>query len=161
LISGQVAVMQRSGISEVKLVGQDINAPEKALLAIKEADQIIIGPGSLYTSLLAALSAEGIREAIETSEGRKIYIANLQQQKYETFGYNIADHIRALNKHGIKCDVTLLPVKSVLESGDIPDDTETIKVPLTTESGNIHDHNLLGEALAGLWLRHLESDKEV
>lgn len=66
--------------------------------AIKEADLIIIGPGSLYTSVLATLLVKGVVEALEKSKGKKIYICNLMTEKGETEGFKASDHIKAIEE---------------------------------------------------------------
>ncbi|MBC7326979.1 YvcK family protein [bacterium] len=66
--------------------------------AIKEADLIIIGPGSLYTSVLAALLVEGMVEALEKSKAKKVYICNLMTEKGETQGFKASDHIKAIKE---------------------------------------------------------------
>lgn len=66
--------------------------------AIREADLIIIGPGSLYTSVLATLLVKGVVEALEKSKGKKIYICNLMTEKGETDGFKASDHIKAIEE---------------------------------------------------------------
>ena len=75
-------------------------AVEACLRAIAEADLILLGPGSLYTSVLPNLLVEGIPEAIRRSEAMKVYNMNLMTQDGETEKYGAADHIRALFDHG-------------------------------------------------------------
>lgn len=69
------------------------------LEAIAHADLITLGPGSLFTSLLPNLLIEGIKEAIEQSSARKIYILNIMTQIGETLDYTAADHLEALQQH--------------------------------------------------------------
>lgn len=71
----------------------------ETLAAIKEADLITLGPGSLYTSLIPNLLVRGIPEQIARSKALKVYVANLMTQPGETRGYTAADHVRALNDH--------------------------------------------------------------
>lgn len=66
--------------------------------AIREADLIIIGPGSLYTSILANLLIEGMVEALEKSKGKKVYICNLMTERGETDGFKASDHIKAIRE---------------------------------------------------------------
>ncbi|MGB9797441.1 MAG: gluconeogenesis factor YvcK family protein, partial [bacterium] len=68
----------------------------EAKRAIMEADLIIIGPGSLYTSVLSNLLVEGMVEALEKSKGRKVYICNLMTERGETDGFKASDHIKAI-----------------------------------------------------------------
>ena len=68
--------------------------------AIREADLIVLGPGSLYTSVIPNLLVSGIREAIHESDAVKVYVMNLMTQSGETAGYTAVDHVRALFDHG-------------------------------------------------------------
>jgi len=72
-----------------------------ALAAIAEADLILLGPGSLYTSIIPNLLVDGIAEAIAESSAKKLYICNIMTQDGETEGYTAADHIQALLNHGV------------------------------------------------------------
>jgi uncharacterized cofD-like protein len=71
----------------------------KAIEAIKQADLILLGPGSLYTSILPNLLIPEIANAIAKSKAPRVYIANLMTQPGETAGYALADHLRAIQKH--------------------------------------------------------------
>lgn len=75
---------------------QDPEATPEALAAIAEADLIILGPGSLYTSIIPNLLVKGIPEAITQSPARKIYVCNVMTQKGETTNYTVTDHVLAL-----------------------------------------------------------------
>ncbi len=70
----------------------------KALMAIQEADYIVIGPGSLYTSIIPNLLVPGIREAIAQSNVPCIYVCNIMTQPGETEGYSVGDHIRVIDR---------------------------------------------------------------
>jgi uncharacterized cofD-like protein len=67
--------------------------------AIRKADLILVGPGSLYTSIIPNLLVEGISAAICRSKATRIYIANLMTQPGETQGYSVADHVQAIYSH--------------------------------------------------------------
>lgn len=74
----------------------------EVLTAIKQADMIVLGPGSLYTSLIANLVVGGVVPAIRKSNAVKVYVANIMTQPQETTGYTLSDHIRAIEQHGGK-----------------------------------------------------------
>ena len=96
-VDGQVALaLSRGKVEEMRLTPGDAVASPAALEAIAAADQIVIGPGSLYTSLLATLLVPGIAAAVNASDARLIYIANLSTQDGETLGMDCADHLDAL-----------------------------------------------------------------
>ncbi len=71
----------------------------KALEAIRDADLILLGPGSLYTSILPNLLIPEIANAIAVSKAPRVYIANLMTQPGETAGYALADHLKAIREH--------------------------------------------------------------
>lgn len=70
----------------------------KALKAIREADFIIIGPGSLYTSIIPNLLVPEIADAIAKSQAPRIYVCNIMTQAGETQGYSVSDHIQAIDR---------------------------------------------------------------
>ena len=67
--------------------------------AINDADLIILGPGSLYTSIIPNLLVEGVAQAVEKSKAKKIYICNIMTQPGETDNYSVSDHVKAIFKH--------------------------------------------------------------
>ena len=74
-------------------------ATQESVDAIKNADAIILGPGSLYTSVLPNLLIEGIQKAVAKSKALKIYICNVMTEAGETDDYSVSDHMRAIMKH--------------------------------------------------------------
>lgn len=72
---------------------------DEALEAIQEADAILIGPGSLYTSLIPTLLVSGISERIVQSKAVKIFVCNVMTQPGETDNYSVSDHLQAINDH--------------------------------------------------------------
>lgn len=71
----------------------------EAIEAIKEADAIILGPGSLYTSVIPNLLVKDISTALSKTSAIKIYVANIMTQRGETDGFNVEDHVEAIVKH--------------------------------------------------------------
>jgi uncharacterized cofD-like protein len=71
----------------------------EVLEAIKQANLILVGPGSLYTSILPNLLVSGVAEAIEKSSATRVLVANLMTQPGETQGYSLADHVRVIYSH--------------------------------------------------------------
>ncbi len=86
-------------IRHVFLTPADIKPPEDALHAIRLADAIIIGPGSVFTSVIPNLLVKGIGEAIEASHAIKVYVCNVMTQPGESDGFTAADHVRAVANH--------------------------------------------------------------
>lgn len=90
-------------IKRVRLLPEHPAALPASIQAIEEADLIILGPGSLYTSIIPNLLTSGISEAVCQSDAVKIYIMNVMTQDGETEGYTASDHIKALQKHSGQC----------------------------------------------------------
>ena len=86
-------------ITKVRLIPEHPKALPEAVEAIREADMIILGPGSLYTSIIPNLLVDGIVEAIRQSDALKVYVANVMTQEGETEGYTASDHIAAIFQH--------------------------------------------------------------
>lgn len=87
-------------ITQVRLLPERPPALTETLHAIEEADLILLGPGSLYTSVIPNLLVGGVGEAIRSSDALKIYVCNIMTQDGETEGYTAADHVSALLSHG-------------------------------------------------------------
>lgn len=94
------------GESHIPVIGEkikrvyykdEVEAPEENLKALEEADLIIFGIGSLYTSIIPNLLLKGIKESLKKSKAKKIYICNAMQQPGETDGYTVSEHIKAIN----------------------------------------------------------------
>ena len=85
----------------------DVQAYDKAVKAILEADMIIYGIGSVYTSILPNIIITGIRDALAKTKATKVYFANCMTQNNETFDYDLKDHIDALEKHGAPIDLVI------------------------------------------------------
>ena len=88
-------------IRQVRLLPEHPKALPEALTAIREADMIVLGPGSLYTSIIPNLLVDGVAEAIQASDALKVYVCNVMTQEGETEGYTVSDHIAALFAHSV------------------------------------------------------------
>jgi len=99
VIDGQSKIADATGIDRVWVTPDDVAASGDALAAIAEADLIVLGPGSLYTSLLPSLLLPQIRDALLASPAVRVYACNVATQRGETDGYDLADHLEALVAH--------------------------------------------------------------
>jgi len=86
-------------IREVYLVPANPPAHPEAVRAILEADLIVLGPGSLYTSVLPNLLVQGVKRSLIAAPARKIYVCNVATQHGETDGFSAADHVAAIEDH--------------------------------------------------------------
>ncbi|MFP5326124.1 MAG: uridine diphosphate-N-acetylglucosamine-binding protein YvcK, partial [Acidimicrobiia bacterium] len=105
-VEGQVAVERAGRISAVTLIPADVAPPSEVPAAIAAADQVVIGPGSLFTSVIAACLPDATRKAIATAKGTVVYVCNLRENP-ETVGFDVSSHVDALEGHGISPHVVL------------------------------------------------------
>lgn len=152
-VAGQVAVMSSGRIRRVSLVPPDARPPAEAVAALERADQVIIGPGSLYTSVLAAVAVPGIADAIAVSGAQRVLVCNLRPQVPETEGYTVADHVSALGRHRVEIDVVLCDTTG-MALGPMGDGRapwpRVVDRPLAGTNGLVHDPARLAVALADL-----------
>jgi uncharacterized cofD-like protein len=100
LVQGESNISQStSAIKRVYLEPEHPPAYPEAVKAILEADLIVLGPGSLYTSVLPNLMVDGIRRALMASDALKIYVCNVATQRGETDGFGVREHLQALLSH--------------------------------------------------------------
>jgi uncharacterized cofD-like protein len=148
-VTGQVAISRAVGIGRVVVVPPDASVPVDAIEALVDADQVVLGPGSLFTSVLAAAVVGGVRDALKRSSGRRVYVCNVRAELGETRGYDVAAHVAALRRHDVEPDVVLAQ-RGALPLGDLGDDVEVVEADLVRPNGLAHDPVLLGAALADL-----------
>jgi uncharacterized cofD-like protein len=99
VIHGQSRIMRTVGIDRVWLTPGDVRPSEDALAAIAEADLIVLGPGSLYTSLLPSLLIPDIRESLLAASAPRVFVCNVATQEGETTGLDLAAHVEAVIAH--------------------------------------------------------------
>jgi len=166
-------------IERVELLPEGSPALPETLAAIREADLILLGPGSLYTSIIPNLLVDGVAAAICRSEAMKIYIANIMTQDGETEGMTLSDHLRALLRHsgpglvGL-CLANSAPVgEGLLERYRAEDaeplvvdrqaveelGAEVVELPLTSHRGDYarHDPDRLARAVLDLYDQRAET----
>lgn len=116
-IRGQVTIERATGIRNLRFDPADPKSPPEAVAAILAADQIIIGPGSLFTSVLATAVVPQILDALIETRAERVFVANVANDRAEAHGFDLAAHIRALEAHRVPIDI-------VLASGGVDDDGE-------------------------------------
>jgi len=99
VVDGQSRIMRTPSIEQVWLTPADVQPSTDALEAIAEADLIVIGPGSLYTSLLPSLLLPGLRDAVLRATAPRLYVCNVATQEGETAGFDLAAHVETLIAH--------------------------------------------------------------
>ncbi len=100
VVAGESRIPARRGkIRRVRLTPPAIRPNPQVVAALAAADLIVVGPGSLYTSLIPVLLVPGVAEAIRAAPAVRVLVANLMTQPGETDGYDVADHLAALEAH--------------------------------------------------------------
>lgn len=100
IIAGETRITHSGKkIRRLRLNPRRVRPMPEVLEAIAEATLILIGPGSLYTSILPNLLVRGVAEAVENSPATKVYIPNIMTQPGETEGFSLADHVRVIYDH--------------------------------------------------------------
>ncbi len=98
-VDGQSLIARTPGIDRVWLTPESVRPCEDAIRAISEAELIVIGPGSLFTSILPSLLIPEIRDALMASPALRVYACNVATQLAETDGFDLAEHVEALERH--------------------------------------------------------------
>jgi uncharacterized cofD-like protein len=154
-VVGESAVGRARGkISKLEIIPHDPPAHPDALSAIEHADWTLLGPGSLFTSVLAVCCIPQIRSALKRSRGSVVWVCNLAAQEGETSGMRGLDHLRVLKDHGVRVDAALYDPDGQL--GLDPRRLRRMAVqplpaPLSGAGGKTHDELLLGHALRGVF----------
>ncbi len=146
-LRGQVTIEHATSIRNLRFEPPDPRAPTAAVEAILQADQVIIGPGSLFTSVLAVAVVPDIRAALEQTSAQRIFVANVANDKAEIRGFDLPEHLEALADHGVDVDVTVAPfgthraeqAAGRIESADV-----------AADDGWGHDPQKLGSVLRAL-----------
>lgn len=147
-VGGQVAVQNTSGIRHLRLVPPDPESPPEVAEAIEAADQVILGPGSLFTSVLAAATTPAVLDALLRTSAQRVLVSNLRPQVPETEGFELEDYLLVLADHGVPVDAV------VCDAGQCPDRLGVVPEPLVVERRvayelqPVHDAERLGAALA-------------
>ncbi|HKA94103.1 MAG TPA: 2-phospho-L-lactate transferase CofD family protein, partial [Acidimicrobiia bacterium] len=128
-------------------------APAEAVAAIASADQVVLAPGSLYTSLLPVLCVRDLRTAVAEAPGRVVQVSNLRPQPPETTGLDATDHLLAVKEHGARVDTFLYQQHGALAADDaVIRGWGVVPVPadVARADGLVHDPGKLAAALQAL-----------
>ena len=157
-LRGQVAVAQASATIEAVYLEPSAPAAEPlAIEAILGADQVVLGPGSLFTSLIATVIVPGIRDALGATKARRVFVCNARMQRGETYGLDAAAHVSALLAHaGDHCvDVVVVQRPVLAEDGvRVGRDLTSFGLDVVEEDvagrSGAHDPELLARVLGKL-----------
>lgn len=148
-VAGQVAVANSRNIRRVELVPADAATPADAVAAIAAADQVVLAPGSLYTSIVAVVCVRAIREALGRTPAHVVQVCNLRPQVPETAGLDATDHLAAVLDHGARVDTFLYD-----GAGELAADEAQIRAwgvqPVTAAMAAANRHSHDPARLAGM-----------
>jgi uncharacterized cofD-like protein len=147
VVKGQEEVNYSAGIRRIWVEPEDPKAHPDAVEAIVSADLVVIGPGSLFTSVIPPLLVPGIRDALNATTARRVFVANLAPQVAETRHLDLAGHVAAFLEHGGVADVVLYDPASRLNGAaglPVPAVAERLEDP---SRPGLHDAGRLADAL--------------
>lgn len=145
-VKGQVAISESGAIHEIRFSPAEPEVPSAVVAAIEHADLIVLGPGSLYTSVLAPV-VPGVAAALRRRQGSLVHVANLAAEPGETEGYGLDDHIEAVLRHGVDPDVVIADV-TASSDGRFGDRLRQYELVGALQS--VHDPRRLGTVLSSL-----------
>ena len=171
-VDGQSRIARSDDVDRVWIRPDTVRPTDDALTAIGEADIVVIGPGSLYTSILPALLVPGIAEAIAASGALVVFACNVATQPGETRGMDLADHVDALARHGFGhlADIVLAnnrfdataprdwlaePVRLRWPAASMRTGGPRLVLDDVVDPDNAHHHDplRLAAAILGIWAR--------
>jgi uncharacterized cofD-like protein len=146
-LCGQVTIERGSNIRNLRFDPPNPASPERAVQAVMDADQVLIGPGSLYTSVLAAAVVPAVRAALLHTTAQRVFIANVANDRAEARGFDLPEHVETLAQHGVTADVVVANTGTfrVEEVG-----VQVCVADVADADGWGHDSKKLGSVLAGL-----------
>ncbi|MCU1358575.1 MAG: hypothetical protein JWM89_3993 [Acidimicrobiales bacterium] len=147
-VFGQVAVQSASGITDLRLHPELPESSPEVAASILAADQVVLGPGSLFTSVLAAAIVPAVRQALQATSAQRVYVANLHAEVPETEGFGAADEVSSLLDHDIPLDLVVCDPSRPCGPG--PGRVPCIEAPVGDDRGLVHHPERLGAVLAGI-----------
>jgi len=150
-LAGQVTIERATGIGNLRFDPLNAPSPAEAIKAVSEAEQIVIGPGSLYTSVLACALMPDIRAALAETTAQRVFVANVANEKGDARGFGLREHVEALIDHGLVVDVVLAGDATADAQLEIPGLPPIVTADVAGEDGWSHDPSKLGAILGQLF----------
>jgi uncharacterized cofD-like protein len=175
-IHGESQITERGArIKRVFIQPENAQANPDAIRAILNADMVIVGPGSLFTSVLPNLLVDGIRRAIEMSKAVKVYVCNVATERGETDAFSVSDHYQALYRHVHDRLFHYVMANNNISANGLPEafHSEPVRIDraglngasiveadvISEENRYHHDTKKLASALMGLYYQRRELDQ--
>ncbi len=170
----KVGAQDGGAIEQLMIHPETAEAHPLAVELIEDADVVVIGPGSLYTSILPNLLIRGISNAIRRTRGTVVYVCNVATEKGETMGYTVGDHLEVLRRHIDKRLVDYIVVNDrpvdlgppflghpVVHDGSSLGDVEVLSADLVDDRHPVrHDSAKLADAIMSIQEAGLGDDRE-
>ncbi len=150
-LAGQVTIERATGITNLRFDPSSARSPAGAIEAVVAADQIVIGPGSLYTSVLASALMPDIREALSQASAQRVFVANVGNEKGDARGFGLREHIEALIDHGLDVDVVVADEATADARPEVPGLPPVVVADVAGDDGWSHDPVKLGAVLGRLF----------
>jgi uncharacterized cofD-like protein len=152
VVRGQAAIAATRGIARVRLEPAAPAAPSEVVAALTAADLVLLGPGSLFTSVLPNLLVPDVAAALAAGGARTVLVANLREQVGETEGMTLSAHLDALRAHvpGLRLDAVLVDPDSPLGATPPVGGPPVVAARLAGPRGISHEPALLAAAIADL-----------
>lgn len=149
---GQVTIERATGIKNLRFENDDPQAPPEAVEAIRQADLVLIGPGSLFTSVLAAAVVPEIKKAIADTSAHRVFVANVANDRAEARGFDLPEHVEAIRDHGIAIDAIVAPLNThrVDDVARLLPNLGVRIAEVSADDGWQHDPVKLGSVLADM-----------
>jgi uncharacterized cofD-like protein len=140
VVKGESQISASGGQIEKLSIDTVAESTPEALIAIAEADLIIIGPGSLYTSVIPNMLIIKLVKAVQNAHAKKIYVCNVMTQPGETLNYSVSDHIKAILKHAdVEESEADKLIQMVVVNNDIPSvDASSLCKPVLLDEENVN-----------------------
>lgn len=148
-VEGETQIQQVAGaVHRVNLDPEDVPAYPGAVQAILNSDMVVVGPGSLFTSVLPNLLIPEISAAIRATPGLRVYVCNVATQPGETDGFSAKDHLDALEDHMGFQPFDVIVLNSAWKA-TLPEGVAWVREPFPDHARRIHVADLADEALPG------------
>ena len=145
IVKGEANIPNVSNHIKEVFYNQEVIATPQAVQAIRKADLIIYGIGSVYTSILPNVIIPEIRTALRKTKAKRVYFCNAMTQPGETDGYSVEDHVQALRDHGAMVDAVVVANDPI--PGDIIERYVKEGSSLVTVKKPDHDYEIISRPL--------------